>query len=113
MGFGWMNVHAVARSHGCSLIRISFGEKKSIYWTMSKSPKRRWICCEFSPLDPIHIIWIEEVLEKLGYKEISSKEKEIPDIHEWFIRKGRYYWVEEGPCPRGWRTEDTREDEQD
>lgn len=110
-GYGWMSIHTVARSLGINVIRTSFGERKYIYWTLTQAPKRRWICCQFTPIDAIHFDWAEEILDKLGYQEISCRSKEIPDIGEWFIREGKYYWTEEGPCPRGWRTEDPGEDE--
>lgn len=105
---GWGNIRAAIRSLGAVIIRTSFGRKKRIYWALHPGYDKRWVCCEFTPIDPIHVEWIEEILDRFGYQETEAS-KEIPDIGEWFIRDGRYYWAEIGPCPKNWRTEDPSE----
>lgn len=100
---------AAAKAIGCGLIRTAYGEHKRVYWTINNLGQRRWICCEFTPIRAVHCDWTEQILAKLGY-EPSKGTKEIPEPKTWFVCEGRYYWTEEGPCPRGWR-EDSRSHE--
>jgi len=104
-------IAASGKAIGCGIIRTSYGEKKVVYWTINHLGQRRWICCEFTPIEDIQGVWAEEILDYMGYEQAEDNE-EVPEPKTWYVREGRYYWTEEGPCPKGWRNEDAGLNEQ-
>lgn len=96
---------------GASSIRTSFGVSKFVYWTMMDTDDEHLLCVEMTPIDEIHHEWVREILEDYGYEEVDESEKEIPDKGEWFVREGRYYWLEKSQGH--YQAEDSGEDEQD